>query len=153
MKLSLTSIALLLGVSCMLATDSSSTPQQEFSPSAGVKFDGDRSFTFEEARSFREQFEPTFGSWTEGGDLSRYVYLNMSEFWPHIILGRLGDARELVTDHQGAVGAFAVDVAAGSTSVADYVSDSPTDGAIVVRDGRIVFEDGSSQGSVQLWPV
>ena len=141
MKQLLAAVALLLTASCMPATESSSTQQQEPTHSTGMSFNGDQSFTLEEARSLRHQFEPSFSSWTEGGDLSRYVYLNMSEFWPHIVLSRLGHARELIADHQSAVGALTVAVAEGETGVSEYVSDSPTDGAIVVHDGRIVFED------------
>ena len=141
MKRSLAVTALLLTASCMPATESSRAGQQESAHSAGLSVDMDQFFTLEEARSLRQQFEPSFGSWTEGGDLSRYVYLNMSEFWPHIVLSRSGHARELIADHQDAIGSFQVAVRAGETSVAAYVSDSPTDGSIVVHNGRIVFED------------
>jgi CubicO group peptidase (beta-lactamase class C family) len=97
-------------------------------------------FTLEESRALRDQFEPTFPSWTEGGDLSRYVYLNASEFWAHIVLTEGTFTRALTGGSHDAVAAFPVTVQAGETTVGDYVSDSPTDGSIVVHDGRIVFE-------------
>ncbi len=141
MKTPIVAIALLLTASCMPATESSRTEQQKAAPAAGMHVEENHSFTLEEAKRFRQQFEPAFTSWSGGGDLSRYVYLNMSEFWPHIVLSRTGHTRELIADHQDAVGDFAVAVDAGEKTVAEYVRNSPTDGVIVVHDRRVVFED------------
>jgi CubicO group peptidase (beta-lactamase class C family) len=97
-------------------------------------------FTLEESKALRAQFEPDFASWAGGGDLSRFVYLNPSEFWAQIVLTEGPFTRRLTLGSQDEVGGLPVRVAAGETTVADYVGDSPTDGAIVVHAGRIMFE-------------
>ena len=137
MRRSLAAVPLLVALSCGPASES--RPGEAAAYSGSVS--SDQVFSLEQATALRHQFEPTFASWTNGGDLSRYVYLNPSEFWAHIVLSEGADTRELPADWQNAVGTLPVTVRAGETTVAGYVGDSPTDGAIVVHDGRIVFED------------
>jgi CubicO group peptidase (beta-lactamase class C family) len=101
-------------------------------------------FSLDQSAALRAQFEPSFASWTDGGDLSRYVYLNASEFWSQIVLSEGDFVRPLgaASPEAGAeVRDFLVAFQRGERTVSDYVGDSPTDGAIVVHEGRIVFED------------
>ena len=136
MRLFAAAIALLLTVACVRPAE---TREGEAAASTGPMQAG-QLFTLEQSRALRDQFEPTFASWTEGGDLSRFVYLNPSEFWAHIVLTEGAFTRTLTPGPQDAVADFRVRVQAGETTVADYVGDSPTDGAIVVHDGCIMFE-------------
>jgi CubicO group peptidase (beta-lactamase class C family) len=129
-------ITLLLSMSCVPTAD---PPQRQNADYQGPVH-ARQVFSLEQSKALRDQFEPTFASWTDGGDLSRYVYLNPSEFWAHIVLSEGAFTRVLANGSHDAVTGFTVAVQAGKTTVEDYVSDSPTDGAIVVRDGRIVFE-------------
>ena len=128
MRRSLAAVPLLLALSCVPAAES---PQGEAAAYPG-SVSSDQVFSLEQATALRHQFEPTFASWTNGGDLSRYVYLNTSEFWAHIVLSEGAYTRELRADWQNAIAALPVTVRAGETTVASYVGDSPTDGAIVV---------------------
>lgn len=137
MKRSLAAVVVLIVLSCAPVADS---PRGEAAASSG-SVSSDQVFALEQATDLRHQFEPTFASWTDGGDMSRYVYLNASEFWAHIILSEGTHTRDLTTDWQRTVATVPVTVEAGETTLADYVGESPTDGAIVVHDGRIVFED------------
>lgn len=129
-------ITLLLTMSCMPPAD----PPEGQTTNYPGPVHADQVFSLEQSRTLRDQFEPTFASWTDGGALSRYVYLNPSEFWAHIVLTEGTFTRALTHGSQDAVANFPVTVQAGETTVADYANDSPTDGAIVVHDGRIVFE-------------
>ena len=129
-------ITLLLTLSCTPPAD---PPEGQTADYPGPVH-ADQVFSLEQSRTLRDQFEPTFASWTDGGDLSRYVYLNASEFWAHIVLTEGAFKRALTYGPQDEVADFPVTVQAGETTVGDYASDSPTDGAIVVHDGRIVFE-------------
>ena len=97
-------------------------------------------FSLEEVRDFHRRFDPTFSEWTRGGDFSRYVYLHISEFWPQIVLRRKGPIRSLPVDPGAGIGDVTVSVKAGETTLANYVENSAVDGALVVHDGRIVFE-------------
>ncbi|UCC25121.1 MAG: beta-lactamase family protein [Gemmatimonadales bacterium] len=137
MRTSSVAVTLLLTLSCV---PSAEPPQGQTAAYQGVET-ADQVFSLEQSRALRDRFEPSFASWTEGGDLSRYVYLNPSEFWAQIVLTEGAYTRELTTGSQDAVAGFPVTVEAGETTVSEYVSDSPTDGAIVVHDGRIMFED------------
>ena len=144
MKYTITLTLLLLASSFVTATERSSAKRQEGSAPAGTSSShgqDNQSFTLEEAKTFHQQFEYPFVAWTQGGDLTRYVFLNMSEFWGHALLSRKGRTRELRVDYQEAITDFMAAVDAGETKLGEYVRNSPTDGAIVVHEGRIVFED------------
>ena len=129
-------VTLLLLLSCQPAADSPGGQSADYPGPVQAE----QVFTLEQSKALLNQFEPTFASWNEGGDLSRYVYLNPSEFWAHIVLTEGTFTRALTDGSHDAVASLPVTVQAGETTVGDYVSDSPTDGAIVVHDGRIVFE-------------
>ena len=144
MKYTIPFTLLLLASSFVTATGRSISEQAQPPVSAGIGSSQGKdyqSFTFEEAKKFHKLFDYPFGAWTQGGDLTRYVFLNMSEFWGHILLSRSGRTKELRVDPRQAIADVIVAVAGGETKLAEYVRNSPTDGAIVVHEGRIVFED------------
>ena len=100
-----------------------------------------QTFSLDQALEFLSQFEEPFASWSAGGELSRYVFLNMSEFWPAIVLSNTGKTRELPAAYLDSLANLAVTTSNDETTVAEYVRSSATDGVVVVHDGRIVFED------------
>ena len=130
-------IALVLSASCDPATDGPEAQVADYPATVGPEQD----FSRNQAAELRSAYEPAFASWADRGELSRYVFLNPFEFWPQIVLTEGATRRDLAPGPTEAVAGFSVTVGAGSTTVADYVDDSPTDGAIVIHDGRIVFED------------
>ena len=136
MRLFAPAVAVVLALACAPPADPPES--RDADPTLPVR--PEQGFTLEQSRALRDRFEPDFASWTGGGDLSRFVYLNPSEFWAHIVLSEGDFTRRLTPEYRDAVAAFPVRMAAGETTVADYVGGSPTDGAIVVHDGRIVFE-------------
>ncbi len=98
-------------------------------------------FTLEQSKAFHQQFDHPFKAWNIGGDFTRYVFLNMPEFWVHSPLRRKGPTKELTVDYQETVANFTVSVDAGKMTLKNYVRNSPTDGVVIVHKGRIVFED------------
>ncbi len=139
MKQPIAGLALGLAVACMPATEPPASDNQVVDATSSHLEVGP-SFTLEEVRDAHRRFDPTFSEWTRGGDFTRYVYLHMSEFWPQIVLRRDRPIRSLPVDRGAGIGNLMVLVDAGETTLSDYVGNSAVDGAVVVHNGRIVFE-------------
>lgn len=124
-----------------------------FSDGGPLRSIDDPSFTLEKSKAIRREFNPRFADWTVGGDLSRYVYLNASEFWPHIILAEDSRTRPLVTQAGDKLTEFVLRLGKEKSKLANYVIDSPIDGVIVVSNNRIVFESYPRMSSTDkhLW--
>lgn len=95
-------------------------------------------YSLDDANRFRRQW--TIDNWDDGGPLTRYVFLNMAEFWKHSIINRGGPVRELPEAIRPDVAAFITTTDSGNMSLQDYVNDPRIDGALVLHKGRIVFE-------------
>jgi CubicO group peptidase (beta-lactamase class C family) len=95
-------------------------------------------YSLEEATAFRNEW--TMDNWDDGGPLMRYVFLNMPEFWNHSVINRGGPVRELPLAPRKDVGAFMTTTERGESTLADYVSTSTVNGALVLHRGDIVFE-------------
>jgi len=61
-------------------------------------------YSLEEANNFRQQW--TIDNWDDGGPLTRYVFLNMSEFWKHSVIDRSGPVRVLAENNRHDVANF-----------------------------------------------
>jgi CubicO group peptidase (beta-lactamase class C family) len=105
---------------------------------AAVAAGDDNGYSLEEARSFRHAW--TIDNWDNGGPLMRYVFLNMPEFWNHSIISRAGSVRVLPDNPRADVSGFVATTDRGKISLADYVNDSTVNGAIILHQGKIVFE-------------
>jgi CubicO group peptidase (beta-lactamase class C family) len=90
------------------------------------------------AEGFRDQW--TIANWDDGGPLSHYVFLNMSEFWPHSVIDRDGPVRQLAPTARQDVANFLATTSEGEMRLEDYVAEPTVDGMIVLHQGRIVFE-------------
>lgn len=110
-------------------------------PAAAQEYDG---FTAEEVRAFHERIlregMAERGSWGDFGDLTRYIWLNMSEVWPHSVVSRGETVRELPSAPREDVAAFATTTSLGTLPLAEFVRAGNVDGAIVVSGGEVVFE-------------
>jgi len=95
-------------------------------------------YSLEQATEFRQQWN--MDNWDEGGPLMRYVFLNMSEFWNHGVIDRGGPVRELPTVPRSDVAGFVTKTDSGEMTLDDYVNDSTVNGAMVLQQGRIVYE-------------
>jgi CubicO group peptidase (beta-lactamase class C family) len=104
-------------------------------PTSAEEYSG---YTLQEANEFRQQW--TIDNWDEGGPLMRYVFLNMSEFWNHSIIKRGGPVRDLPEHFRPEVADFMTRTARGEMTLDTYVNDSTVNGALVLHEGRIVYE-------------
>ena len=106
---------------------------------ATVQAEGEfQGYSLEESNAFHKEWN--MDNWDEGGPLMRYVFLNMSEFWNHSIIDRGGPVRELPLNLRNDVANFETTTGAGKLTLSEYVGNSTVNGAIVIDDGRIVFE-------------
>lgn len=105
---------------------------------AGLAAEPYREPTFADAQAFRDAW--TIDNWDDGGPLTHYVFLNMTEFWPHSVIDRQGPVRELETAAGTAVGDFVVDTAAGRMPLREYLNEPTVDALLVLHRGRIAFE-------------
>ena len=107
---------------------------------AAIAFAADdyRGYSLEEATEYRQQWD--LDIWDEGGPLMRYVFLNMSEFWNHSVIDRGGAVRSLAEDIRADVAGFVTTTDEGEISLDDYINDSTVNGALVLHQGRIVYE-------------
>lgn len=126
----------ILSISLVVADD---RPPDSNDKEAG-QFRGDQTFSLVQSKELRGKFKPRFSEWASGGELSRYVYLNASEFWPHIILAEGRRTRPVVTETRDTLAEFVVKLGEENTKLVDYVIDSPIDGVIVVHNSRVLFE-------------
>lgn len=105
--------------------------------SAGVP----QSFPSGQAESFHQQFTPYFTDWFfQGGGYTRYVLLNTPEFFLQSVFNETGTVTSLPVKLNPKVAAFVISSKIGEMPLGRYVDESPTDGAIVVHKGKIVFE-------------
>ena len=95
-------------------------------------------YTLAESQHFHNQWNQD--NWDEGGPLMRYVMLNMSEFWNHSLIDRGGPVRQLPPALRDDVANFMTTTEHGKRTLDAYVNDSTVDGAIVIHDGRVVYE-------------
>ena len=95
-------------------------------------------YSVAESQGYHSQWNQD--NWDEGGPLMRYVMLNMSEFWNHSLIDRGGPVRELPVAPRADVADFVTTTRQGRRTLDAYVNDSTVDGAIIIYEGRIVYE-------------
>lgn len=106
---------------------------------SGAALGSEKGYSLEEATALRNEW--TMDNWDDGGPLTRYVFLNMAEFWSHSLISRGDQVRELPLNLRRDIAEFMTATDAGQKTLSDYVNSSTVDGAIIVRKGEIVFEE------------
>lgn len=99
---------------------------------------GYQTFSQSDAETHRRAW--TLANWDDGGELSRYVFLNMPEFWAHSLINRRGAVRPLPLALRDDVAQFMTSTDQGRHSLTEYLGMSTVDGLIVVHEGAVVFE-------------
>ena len=102
---------------------------------------------FADAQSYSAQAatrlrrEVTLENWDDGGERSRFAYLNISQVFPVAIVRRAGPIVTLPSEPNPAVGRYVVEKESGRDITLDQLlSDGPFDAFLVVHRGRIVYE-------------
>jgi CubicO group peptidase (beta-lactamase class C family) len=90
----------------------------------------------EESRKYRKGFD--LKTCWDGGDLSRYVYTHMPEFFPHATIHRAGPIAELKAGADPGVGKIEAAPAGTKLTLEKYLP--KMDGFVVLHGGKIVFE-------------
>ncbi len=102
----------------------------------GQKYDG---FSHKEIQSVFKQWN--LDIWDDGGEISRYIFLNMPEFWTHATIHSDGHVKSLKEDYSKEIAEFKVKTDAGEMTLEDYVETSnKVDGMIILHGDRIVYE-------------
>jgi CubicO group peptidase (beta-lactamase class C family) len=94
----------------------------------------------EEMRRWHQ--EVTLANWANGGEVMRYVFLHMAEFFPHALIHRSGPISALEHAARDDVRDRLVDTRLGQMPLDTYVwhPESTVNGLIVVHQGWIVYE-------------
>lgn len=103
----------------------------------GQEFNG---YTLDEIEAIHADFDTNQQS-NKGGWFSRYFNTHMSEFWPHQVVARSGDIRQLEYNLRKDVQEFVTKTVEGEIPLQEYVKGPLVDGMIVLHKGKIVFED------------
>lgn len=99
-----------------------------------------KGFTPDQVRKFHREFEYAIEKIMGQGELSRYIYLNMSKFWPHTTL-RKNDTVP-IQEFSYNLKDFTIDADTAKYSLKEWVYDKPgVDGMIIIHKGQIVFEE------------
>jgi CubicO group peptidase (beta-lactamase class C family) len=83
----------------------------------------------------------TLENWDDGGDVSRFVYLNMSQIFPAAVVRRAGPVVPLPLALNPAIGRYVVDTKDDRPiTLQQFVAEGPLDGFLVVHRGRVAYE-------------
>jgi CubicO group peptidase (beta-lactamase class C family) len=83
----------------------------------------------------------------DGGDLTPYCYLRMSEFFPHALIRKAGAVSPLRYDPIPEIAAVTARTRDGVFTLGAFVASAPIDGLIVMHQGRIVYESYPRMGA------
>jgi len=84
----------------------------------------------------------TLQNWDNGGELSRFVYLNATEIFPAAPVLRAGTVRDLPIHLRPEIGNFVIDRQAGKDiTLHEFVNGQDMDGFIILHKGNIVYEE------------
>ena len=98
-----------------------------------------KDFSNEERQSIIKQWN--MDNWDDGGEISRYIFLNMPEFWTHATIRRTGNIKSLKEDYRKEIAELKINSKLGEMTLQDYVKNSEkVDGMIILQGDRIVYE-------------
>jgi CubicO group peptidase (beta-lactamase class C family) len=104
-----------------------------------ARAEGPPGYSAEEAGRLRRAV--TLDNWDDGGALSRFVYLHVSEVFPVAVVRRGGAVAPLAEEIDPAIGRYVIDKTSGrALTLEQAVDDGPFDGFVVLRRGRVVYE-------------
>lgn len=78
-------------------------------------------------------------NWDDGGDISRFVYLNASEVFPAAVIRRAGAVRNLPEKQRPEIGRYEVEGDAKKRTLERFVDDE-LDGFLILHRGAVAYE-------------
>lgn len=103
------------------------------------EIDPTQGYTQDQALDFFARFNKATWNLDDDPDLSRFAYLNTPQFFTHAIIRRTGPISELESAPDPSIGKVKVKTHAGEMSFDEWTQNH-LDGAIVVLDGKVVYE-------------
>ena len=80
-------------------------------------------------------------NWDDGGEVSRYVYAAMGEYFPQASIHRSGEIQPLNKQLNPAIAKINIKSALGQMTLDDYIArDKRIDGLVILHRGKIVYE-------------
>lgn len=98
-----------------------------------------KGYTLDEIQAIHADFDLHQQS-NKGGDFTRYINSHMSEFWPHQVVSRSGQIRQMEYYLRDDVRKFVTKTIEGEIALEEYVKSPLVDGMIILHKGKIVFE-------------
>ena len=127
----MTSLSFSLIVSCFIS-NTGHAQNLQLNPKKG--------YTHEEAMALFSRIDTRTTNWIlDGGDLSRFAFTNMSQFFPHALIHRDGPVSQLQSSPKAAIGKTKAKTHAGLMTLDEW-TDEHLDGCIVLLNGKIVYE-------------
>lgn len=97
--------------------------------------------TYSAQEAARLRREVTLENWDDGGERSRFAYLNISQIFPVALVRRAGPIVPLPSDPNPAIGRYVVEKQGGRDITLDQLlADGHLDAFLVIHRGRIVYE-------------
>ncbi len=93
---------------------------------------------FDDMRRFHAEW--TLATWDKGGDLMRYTFRRMTEFFPHAVIRRAGTITTLNDAPRPDIADATVETTNMTTTLDTYVQSGPVNGVVILQHGDIVFE-------------
>lgn len=96
-------------------------------------------FSIEERQSVIKKWN--LDNWDDGGEISRYIFLNMPEFWTHATIRRTGNIKSLKENYRKEIAELKINSQLGEMTLQDYVKNSEkVDGMIILQGDGIIYE-------------
>jgi hypothetical protein len=73
-------------------------------------------------------------NWDKGGELSRYTFLNMTEFWTHAVINKKGISNPFTTHYLPELDNIVTHSEIGELPLKDYINVAPVDAMIVLHN-------------------
>ena len=97
-----------------------------------------KGFSLDQKLALLERFD--LATWNlEGGDLSRFAYINTSQFFPHALIHRAGTVSKLPSAPNAEIGKTKAKTHTGAMTLDEWTA-GHLDACIVILGGKIVYE-------------
>ena len=97
-----------------------------------------RGYTDEEVESFGSELDLV--NWDDGGEISRFAFLNTSSFFPTATIDRPGALARLDYSPESAVSGYSVTLDGRILPFDEYVDEAALDGIVIVHRGKVAYE-------------